>query len=76
MYICIMFSFHPCLCRDFERIVLVAYQWLSDNYEPGDCIFLFGALEQCVLHFVGPDYRLGFSRGAFQVRVLSAMNRR
>ncbi|KJA17515.1 hypothetical protein HYPSUDRAFT_124978, partial [Hypholoma sublateritium FD-334 SS-4] len=41
---------------DFERTVLAAYRWLSDNYETGDCIFLFG-----------------FSRGAFQVRVLSAM---
>ncbi|KJA24886.1 hypothetical protein HYPSUDRAFT_452805, partial [Hypholoma sublateritium FD-334 SS-4] len=41
---------------NFERTVLAAYRWLSDNYERGDCIFLFG-----------------FSRGAFQVRVLSAM---
>ncbi|EDR07594.1 uncharacterized protein LACBIDRAFT_388237 [Laccaria bicolor S238N-H82] len=41
---------------DFERTILGAYRWLSDNYEEGDCIFLFG-----------------FSRGAFQVRVLSAM---
>jgi uncharacterized protein (DUF2235 family) len=28
--------------RDFERTVLGAYRWLSDNYMPGDCIFLFG----------------------------------
>ncbi|KAF8878890.1 WD40-repeat-containing domain protein [Gymnopilus junonius] len=41
---------------DFEKTVLGAYRWLSDNYREGDCIFLFG-----------------FSRGAFQVRVLSAM---
>ncbi|KAF9028035.1 WD40 repeat-like protein [Hymenopellis radicata] len=41
---------------NFERIVCGAYRWLSDNYEPGDCIFLFG-----------------FSRGAFQARVISAM---
>ncbi|KDR68088.1 hypothetical protein GALMADRAFT_146577 [Galerina marginata CBS 339.88] len=41
---------------DFDRTLLAAYRWLSDNYKPGDCIFLFG-----------------FSRGAFQVRVLSAM---
>ncbi|KDR70482.1 hypothetical protein GALMADRAFT_76143, partial [Galerina marginata CBS 339.88] len=40
----------------FEQTVLAAYRWLSDNYERGDCIFLFG-----------------FSRGAYQVRVLSAM---
>ncbi|KIM35804.1 hypothetical protein M413DRAFT_14372 [Hebeloma cylindrosporum] len=41
---------------NFERTILAAYRWLSDNYMPGDCIFLFG-----------------FSRGAYQVRVLSAM---
>ncbi|KAF9524055.1 hypothetical protein CPB83DRAFT_898202 [Crepidotus variabilis] len=41
---------------DFERTVKAAYKWLSDNYQDGDCIFLFG-----------------FSRGAFQVRVVAAM---
>ncbi|EMD41251.1 hypothetical protein CERSUDRAFT_101783 [Gelatoporia subvermispora B] len=41
---------------NFERIVLNAYRWLSDNYAEGDCIYLFG-----------------FSRGAYQVRTLSAM---
>ncbi|KZV67659.1 hypothetical protein PENSPDRAFT_583565, partial [Peniophora sp. CONT] len=41
---------------NFERIVLGAYSWLSENYTDGDCIFLFG-----------------FSRGAYQVRTLSAM---
>ncbi|VDB86426.1 unnamed protein product [Peniophora sp. CBMAI 1063] len=41
---------------NFERIVLDAYRWLSETYEDGDCIFLFG-----------------FSRGAYQVRTLSAM---
>ena len=34
--------------RNFERTVLGAYRWLSDNYKRGDCIFLFGALEQYV----------------------------
>ncbi|KAF9065695.1 hypothetical protein BDP27DRAFT_1079351 [Rhodocollybia butyracea] len=29
---------------NFERIVLSAYQWLSENYEDGDQIFLFGFL--------------------------------
>lgn len=28
--------------RKFEKIVLLAYQWLSENYRPGDRIFLFG----------------------------------
>ncbi|KDQ24016.1 hypothetical protein PLEOSDRAFT_1048719 [Pleurotus ostreatus PC15] len=41
---------------NFERIVLSAYQWLVENYQPGDCIFLFG-----------------FSRGAYQVRVIAGM---
>ncbi|RXW15239.1 hypothetical protein EST38_g10616 [Candolleomyces aberdarensis] len=27
---------------NFEKTVQAAYQWLSDNYEDGDCIFLFG----------------------------------
>ncbi|KAJ8494647.1 hypothetical protein ONZ45_g13171 [Pleurotus djamor] len=29
---------------NFERIVHAAYKWLSENYEPGDRIFLFGEL--------------------------------
>lgn len=28
--------------RRFERILLDAYLWLSENYEDGDRIFLFG----------------------------------
>lgn len=28
--------------RNFETIVLKAYRWLSENYEEGDCIYLFG----------------------------------
>ena len=60
--------------RKFERTVLGAYRWLSDNYERGDCIFLFGALEQYVAcTSVDVEGYKGFSRGAFQVRVLSAM---
>ncbi|KAJ8468346.1 hypothetical protein ONZ45_g17276 [Pleurotus djamor] len=34
----------------------LAYKWLSENYQPGDRIFLFG-----------------FSRGAYQVRVIAGM---
>ncbi|KAI0052968.1 WD40 repeat-like protein [Auriscalpium vulgare] len=41
---------------NFKRIVLSAYQWLSENYQEGDKIFLFG-----------------FSRGAYQVRVIAGM---
>ncbi|KAJ8486858.1 hypothetical protein ONZ45_g14527 [Pleurotus djamor] len=42
--------------RDIELIIHAAYGWLSENYEPGDRIFLFG-----------------FSRGAYQVRVIAGM---
>ncbi|EJD39190.1 hypothetical protein AURDEDRAFT_71466 [Auricularia subglabra TFB-10046 SS5] len=41
---------------NFENILLDAYVWLSENYQEGDRIYLFG-----------------FSRGAYQVRALSAM---
>ncbi|KAJ8515493.1 hypothetical protein ONZ45_g7105 [Pleurotus djamor] len=41
---------------NFERIVHAAYEWLSENYQPGDRIYLFG-----------------FSRGAYQVRVIAGM---
>ncbi|KAJ3507945.1 hypothetical protein NLJ89_g6019 [Agrocybe chaxingu] len=41
---------------NFGETLQEAYRWLSNRYEDGDCIFLFG-----------------FSRGAFQVRALSAM---
>ncbi|KAL0574792.1 hypothetical protein V5O48_007165 [Marasmius crinis-equi] len=40
----------------FDRVLLDAYRWLSDNYIHGDWIYLFG-----------------FSRGAYQIRVLAGM---
>ena len=58
--------------RNFERTILAAYRWLSDNYEEGDCIFLFGTLTLCE-PVIDPERCPGFSRGAYQVRVLSAM---
>ena len=66
-------QFTSCSFRNFERTILAAYQWLSDNYEPGDCIFLFGALKRHVFQSLDFKTCLGFSRGAYQVRVLSAM---
>jgi len=66
-------SFHRYSFRNFERTILAAYWWLSDNYEQGDCIFLFGKLEQYVICTWSMLRYLGFSRGAYQVRVLSAM---
>ncbi|KAF7424922.1 hypothetical protein PC9H_010233 [Pleurotus ostreatus] len=44
------------VAASFQRNVLKAYEWLCNNYEPGDRIFLFG-----------------FSRGAYQVRVIAGM---
>ena len=58
--------------RNFERTILAAYRWLSDNYEEGDCIFLFGALT-LYKPVIKPERCLAFSRGAYQIRVLSAM---
>ncbi|KZV59909.1 WD40 repeat-like protein [Peniophora sp. CONT] len=48
--------------RNTGTIVHKAYIWLVENYEDGDCIFLFGSQTYA-----------GFSRGAYQVRVLSAI---
>jgi hypothetical protein len=28
--------------RNFEKIVIAAYRWLSENYQEGDRIYLFG----------------------------------
>ncbi|KAJ7108678.1 hypothetical protein C8R44DRAFT_680055, partial [Mycena epipterygia] len=39
-----------------DKVLLKAYRWLCEQYQPGDRIFLFG-----------------FSRGAYQVRTLTAM---
>ena len=62
--------FTSCSFRNFEWTILAAYQWLSDNYQSGDCIYLFGILEH---YIINPERCLGFSCGAYQVRVLSAM---
>ncbi|KAF7979735.1 hypothetical protein HWV62_41104 [Athelia sp. TMB] len=41
---------------NFEKVIIAAYRWLSERYQQGDRIYLFG-----------------FSRGAYQMRVLAAM---
>ncbi|KAJ7888373.1 hypothetical protein B0H14DRAFT_2337238, partial [Mycena olivaceomarginata] len=51
----------------FEKIVQGAYRWLSDHYQPGDKIYLFGRFEYILL------LPTGFSRGAHQIRVLAGM---
>lgn len=61
--------------RDEKKVTTNAYEWLSDNYEPGDRIFLFG--ETCALSWIiCPTHRymlVGFSRGAYKVRVIAGM---
>lgn len=49
-------KFDLAIAWDFEKVILAGYRWLSEKYQPGDKIFLFG-----------------FSRGAYQVRVLAGM---
>jgi uncharacterized protein (DUF2235 family) len=58
---------------NFEKTVQAAYRWLSDNYEDGDTIFLFGQSERLFRWPYRSSPAIGFSRGAFQVRALSAM---
>jgi uncharacterized protein (DUF2235 family) len=65
--------------RNFDKVVKRAYRWLSDNYQDGDRIFLFG--EICLAIYIYPcrafshwsNDRVGFSRGAYQVRALAGM---
>ncbi|KAI0028133.1 hypothetical protein K488DRAFT_28219, partial [Vararia minispora EC-137] len=52
----ILHGIDTAIAWNFKAKVLAAYQWLSENYENGDRIFLFG-----------------FSRGAYQVRVIAGM---
>lgn len=44
--------------RDFESIMLAAYEWLSENYQPGDRIFLFGmhAFQSVLVQRTLPHY--------------------
>lgn len=52
-----------------------AYRWLSDNYRENDKIYFFGKsrLDRCVSCCLRRPNILGFSRGAYQVRVLAGM---
>jgi uncharacterized protein (DUF2235 family) len=63
----------------FAETVCEAYRFLSDHYETENCIFLFGEyvrLLEWELYDIESNVRpglTGFSRGAYQARVLSAM---
>ena len=62
-------------CRNFEKIIIGAYRWLSDNYQENDRIFLFGEskLGPSISYYLHRSNILGFSRGAYQVRALAGM---
>ena len=62
------------LARNFESTLLDAYGWLSETYKKGDRIFLFGIVTKPRFESVQSLIEhTGFSRGAYQVRTLSAM---
>ncbi|KAF8554212.1 hypothetical protein OG21DRAFT_1522574 [Imleria badia] len=52
-------KFDMAIAWNMEEIVKDAYGWLARTYQEGDQIYLFG--------------KFGFSRGAYQVRVLAGM---
>lgn len=56
-------------------MIIGAYRWLSDHYQPGDEIFLFGTMLNIkALYEAKPSCIIaGFSRGAYQVRALAGM---
>ena len=65
-------------CRNFEKIIIGAYRWLSDNYQENDRVFLFGEskLDLRISYYLCRSNILGFSRGAYQVRALAGMIQR
>ena len=62
--------------RHHKRITLSAYQWLSENYLQSDRVYLFGRRMIILLDYgypLTPTLFPGFSRGAYQVRIISGM---
>ncbi|KAF7969864.1 hypothetical protein HWV62_25639 [Athelia sp. TMB] len=62
--------------RNLEKIIMGAYKWLSNHYQPGDKIFMFGEYDHhwpLVCRSFAFLSSPGFSRGAFQVRALAGM---
>ncbi|KZT23581.1 hypothetical protein NEOLEDRAFT_1069304 [Neolentinus lepideus HHB14362 ss-1] len=65
------------IALNFERTILAAYRWLSEKYVRGDRIFLFGIPSHHLWYPHASNNRItGFSRGAYQVRVLAGMIKR
>jgi uncharacterized protein (DUF2235 family) len=62
--------------RNLEDAIMEAYKFLSNAYEDGDRIYLFGtsgpAIQYSTVRF-NRSLSAGYSRGAYQVRVLAGM---
>ena len=64
------------LISTFDERVTGAYKWLSNIFEFGDRIFIYGMLpfHPCCCGVRDDDkFYLGFSRGAYQARTLASM---
>ena len=59
--------------RNFERTILAAYRWLSDNYQSGDCIYLFGAFEK---YLISTCSTLRDVQGSLVAHIRSAFSQR
>ncbi|KIM74194.1 hypothetical protein PILCRDRAFT_53507, partial [Piloderma croceum F 1598] len=55
---------------NFEKGIFARYCWLSNHYQPGDKIFLFGMV---ICSGMSMNYADWFSHGAYQVRTLAGM---
>lgn len=59
--------------RNFKDIILQAYKWLSQMYQPGDKIFILGKIRDAFGGNYVSNSTTGFSRGAYQARALAGM---
>ena len=59
--------------RNFDKVLLGAYRWLSQNYQENDRIYLVGKSPFCSYFIPKLKHLQGFSRGAYQVRALAGM---
>ena len=59
--------------RNFDRVLIGAYRWLSQNYQESDRIYLIGKPPLCSYFIPKLMPPQGFSRGAYQVRALAGM---
>ena len=60
-------------CRNTEKNVKNAYNWLAEAYWEGDQIYLFGAPSLLFIQVDGNSMLAGFSQGMYQVHALASM---